>query len=81
MQAYSCLAKVLSFVAFLLSGTPSAVNQLATTAIFAKDGQPLDTLAAFFLAQCGFKLADHVLLLRLTSSLRLAFDLPNIVSC
>lgn len=43
---------VLSFVAFLLSGTPSAVNQLVVTQIFIKDGQTTDTLASFLIVQC-----------------------------
>lgn len=43
---------VLSFTAFLLSGTPSAINQLVATQIFAKEGQSLDTVSTFLLAQC-----------------------------
>lgn len=45
---------VLNFTAFLLSGTPSAINQLVATQIFAKDGQSLDTVSTFLLAQCKY---------------------------
>lgn len=45
-------SSVLSFTAFLLSGTPSAINQLVATQIFAKEGQSTDTVSTFLLAQC-----------------------------
>ncbi|KAK0441969.1 auxin efflux carrier [Armillaria borealis] len=46
-------ALVERFVAILLSGTPSAVNQLIITQLYAKD-HDLDTLSAFLLLQCEF---------------------------
>ncbi|KAK0442797.1 auxin efflux carrier [Desarmillaria tabescens] len=46
-------ALVERFVAMLLSGTPSAVNQLIVTQLYAKD-HDLDTLSAFLLLQYIF---------------------------
>ncbi|EJF57457.1 hypothetical protein DICSQDRAFT_69432 [Dichomitus squalens LYAD-421 SS1] len=46
-------AKAERFVAMLLSGTPSAVNQMIVSSLYAPDGN-VDTLAAFLLVQCEF---------------------------
>lgn len=47
------LSPVLIFVAMLLSGTPSAANQLVITTIYSPDSTA-DTLSAFMLAQYVF---------------------------
>ncbi|KAK9896043.1 auxin efflux carrier [Cystobasidium minutum MCA 4210] len=54
--------KMLSFTAFLLSGTPSAINQLVATQIFAKEGQSLDTVSTFLLAQYSLLLLQSAAL-------------------
>ncbi|TBU57227.1 auxin efflux carrier [Dichomitus squalens] len=54
-------AKAERFVAMLLSGTPSAVNQMIVSSLYAPDGN-VDTLAAFLLVQCEFCKVQNALL-------------------
>lgn len=42
---------VLSFVPYLLSGTPSSNSQIAIATMMLRDGQSVDTCATFLLAQ------------------------------
>ncbi|KAK0452080.1 uncharacterized protein EV420DRAFT_691123 [Desarmillaria tabescens] len=61
-------ALVERFVAMLLSGTPSSVNQLIVTQLYAKD-HDLDTLSVFLLFQYIFMFVSTATITAVTLSL------------